>query len=188
MREAIETKNRQLLRAFLLLLSVCCLMWAQTETGQITGTVTDATGAVIPNATVRVTSAGTGAERNTTSSSSGDFSITNLLPGAYTVSVDASGFTTFKQTVTVAVGGRTGLPVKLEIGQTGTTVQVSEAAAQVNTETQTLSTNVSQNQLRELPTLTRDPYSLVAVSGNVSNATPGLRGVKFSINRSFLRF
>lgn len=163
-------------------LSLTALALAQTETGQITGTVQDQTGAVIPGATVTVISSGTGATRNTTASSSGDFAVSNLLPGSYQVTVAASGFSSFRQSVVVTVGSRVGLPVKLDVGTAGTTVEVSETAAQVNTETQTLSTNVSQTQLRELPTLTRNPYDLVALSGNVSNAGAGTRGVGFSIN------
>jgi outer membrane receptor protein involved in Fe transport len=171
-----------LFRFLLVFLGITYLVWSQAETGQIAGTVQDATGSVIPNATIKVTNASTGAERSTTSSASGDFSLANLLPGTYNVTVEVSGFSKFQQSVTVTVGARVGLPVKLEVGTTGTTVHVTETAAQINTETQTLSTNVSQAQLRELPTLTRNPYSLVAISGNVSDAGSGDRGVGFSIN------
>src|SRR4051812_9996682 len=172
----------RMLRILFVFFSICCLMWSQAETGQITGTVQDPSGAAIPNAAVKVSSIGTGAERTATTSNSGDFAVANLLPGDYTVTVDASGFAPFKQNVTVTVGARIGLPVKLEVGRTGTTVQVSEAAPLINTETQTLSANVSQQQLRELPTLTRNPYALVAIAGNVSDAGAGNRGVGFSIN------
>lgn len=170
------------MRVLFALLSICCLMWSQAETGQIVGSVQDPTGAVVPNATVRVQSTGTGAERIVQTSSSGDYAVTNLQPGQYTVSVDAPGFSSYRQVVAVTVGARVGLPIKLEVGTTGTTVQVSEATAPINTETQTLSTNVSQQQLRDLPTLTRNPYALVSISGNVSDAGAGNRGVGFSIN------
>ncbi len=175
-------KHYRILFTLLTLLGLCVSTWAQTETGQIVGTVQDPTGAVIPNATVSVVSTGTGAERTATSSGSGDFAVASLLPGSYTVTVTAAGFSSFKQSVSVTVGSRVGVSVKLDVGTAGTTVQVSEAAPQINTETQTLSTNVSQTQLRELPTLTRNPYDLVAVSGNVSNTGAGNRGVGFSIN------
>lgn len=158
------------------------LMWGQAETGQITGTVTDPTGAVVPNASVKVVETSTGAERTTTASSAGDFAVANLLPAEYTVTVQAAGFKGFEQKVIVTVGAKVGLDVKLQIGQTGTTVEVSEAAVKIDTETQTLSTTVTQQQVRELPTLTRNPYALVALSGNVSDAAAGGRGVGFAIN------
>ncbi len=165
------------------LLGITGLIWAQAETGQITGTVTDPTGAIVANATVKVVSTSTGAERTTTSSGSGDYAVANLLPGEYTVTVSSEGFTTFQQKVIVAVGTKVGLDVKLQVGQTGTVVQVTESAVKVNTETQTLSTVVDTQQLVELPTLTRNPYALVAISGNVSDAGAGGRGVMgFAIN------
>ncbi len=164
------------------LLGITGLLWAQAETGQITGTVTDPTGAVVPNATVKVVSTSTGAERTTTSSSSGDYAIANLLPGEYAVSVEAGGFTKFEQKVLVNVGTKVGLDVRLQLGQTGTVVQVAESAVKVNTETQTLSTVVDTQQMVELPTLTRNPYALVAISGNVSDGGVMARGVGFAIN------
>jgi len=169
-------------RLLVTLIGVTCLVWSQAETGQIAGTVQDATGAIIPNATITIVNASNGAERTTTSSGSGHFSVASLLPGDYNVIVEATGFSKFQQRVTVTVGARVGLPVRLEVGTAGTTIEVTEAAAQVNTETQTLSTNVSTAQMRELPTLTRNPYALVAISGNVSDAGAGNRGVGFSIN------
>ncbi len=173
--------NSVLVRVLTLFLAATAL-WAQTETGQITGTVSDPTGAVVGSASVKVTNDETGAERVVTTNSSGDFAVTNLQPAQYTVTVQAPGFSSFKQTVPVTVGSKIGLPVKLEVGNTGTTVQVTEATVPVNTETQTLATNVSQQQVRELPTLTRNPYDLVSVSGNVSSAGAGNRGVGYAIN------
>jgi hypothetical protein len=70
-------------RSLFVFLSICCLIWSQAETGQIVGTVQDPTGAVIPNATVRVQNTGTGAERTVQTSSSGDYAVTNLLPGGW---------------------------------------------------------------------------------------------------------
>ncbi len=176
-----QSTRTQVLRILVALLGISCLIWAQAETGQITGTVTDPTGAIVPGALVRIVNAQNGAERTTTASGSGDFAVTNLLPAQYTVTVSAPGFSTYQQNVTLTVGAKLGVDVKMQIGQTGTTVQVSETAVQVNTETQTLSTVVSQQQLTQLPTLTRNPYALVATAGNVADQNMG-RGVGFAIN------
>ncbi len=166
----------------LALLSVSCLIWAQAETGQIAGTVLDPAGATVANASVTVTNTQNGSERKSVASGAGDFDITNLQPGPYRVTVESPGFSTYKQEVVVAVGSKIGLDVKLQLGSTGTTVEVVSTAVQVNTETQTLSTVVSQKQLNELPTLTRNPYALVAISGNVSDDNVGNRGVGFAVN------
>ena len=156
--------------------------FAQSETGAITGTVTDPTGALVPNAKITVKGTTTGFVRTATTGSSGSYSITNLQPAEYTVTAEVSGFATLQQAVTVTVGGRVGLDLQLQVGATGTTIEVAENATTVNVATQTLSYTVDQTQLRELPTLTRSPYSLVAAAGNVSDAGAGGRGVGFAIN------
>ncbi len=157
-------------------------LFAQTETGQITGTVTDPTGAAIAGATVTVRSTATGSVRNLTTSADGSYNVTNLLPGEYLVKVAITGFGQVEKKVTVTVGSRIGQDFQLEVSTSSTTVEVTEAAAQVNTETQTLSQTVSQNEIRELPNLTRNPYQFVALSGNVSDAGMGTRGAGVAIN------
>ena len=157
-------------------------VFAQTETGAITGTVMDPTGAVVPNAKVTLKNAATNAVRSSTTSTSGNYTITNLPPAVYTLVVEAPGFSTSQRNVTVEVGSRVGVDVQLSVGQTGTTVEVVEAAATVNTETQTLGGVVNTQQIVELPTLSRNPYALIATVGNVSGATPDGRGVGYAIN------
>ncbi len=156
--------------------------YAQTETGQITGTVLDPSGAAVPNATVSASSLATGATRTAQTESGGTYSFTNLLPGEYSVSANTTGFAAFEQRVTVSVGARVGLDIHLQVGKTETTVQVTESAVAVNTETQTLGTMVTQAQIRELPNLTRNPYQFVELAGNVSEGGVGTRGAGFAIN------
>lgn len=155
---------------------------AQTETGQLTGAVTDPTGAAVPAAKITVRSAGTGLTRAVTTSSDGNYTVANLLPGEYVVTVQAVGFAKAERRVGVAVGSRVGQDFKLEVATQSTTVEVSESAEQVNTETQTLSQVVTQNEISELPNLTRNPYEFVALAGNISDAGMGTRGAGFSIN------
>jgi len=181
-----ESSMRQRIALFL----VCMLaLWvgtaqlmAQTETGQIAGTVADPSGASVPGATVTVRSVGTGSVRTQPSDSAGVFSITNLQPGIYEVTVTASGFATFKQNVEVVVGSKSGVDVKLEVGKSETVVEVAANAVTVNTETQTISQDISTRQVLELPSITRNPYAFVVTSGNVSEDDPSGRGVGVAIN------
>jgi outer membrane receptor protein involved in Fe transport len=160
------------------------MIWAQAETGQITGTVLDSTGAAIPKATVTIRNIDSGAIRTAVASGEGSYTATNLQPGNYEVSVTSAGFTTFKQNVVVTVGGKVAVDAKLSVGTAATTVEVSEVAAavKVNTETQTISQVIDTKALTELPTITRNPYSLIVTAGTVSEDDPSGRGAGVSIN------
>ncbi|MCU1260990.1 MAG: Cna B-type protein, partial [Bryobacterales bacterium] len=95
------------------------------------------------------------------------------------------GFNTHRMTVNVSPGTATTADVKLEVGQESTAIQVTEDFAQVDTENQTVATTISQTQVSNLPSLTRNPYDFMALSGNVSNSTGGttLRGANgYAIN------
>ena len=157
---------------------------AQVETGQITGTVTDPHGAVVNEATVTITSRDTGATRTVVRTGYGNFTVTNLPPGTYTVTIDATGFATRTVPAQVTVGTTTTVHVDLSIRLTGESVDVIAGAdgVQVNTDNQTLQTVVTGTEVRELPTLDRNPYSLVQLSGNVSPTDRSGLGVGYAIN------
>src|SRR5579864_325145 len=172
-----------ILLAFLATLAFMSFVaYAQTETGQITGTVMDQSSAAIPNVTVTAKGTGTGVTRTAITGDTGTYTIANLLPGDYLVSAKAQGFAAIEQRVTVSVGSRVGLDLHLELGKAETIVNVTESPVQVDTTTQTLGNVVTETQLRELPNLTRNPYQFVALAGNVSDAGIGTRGAGFAIN------
>ncbi len=189
-----ERTTRGLLSLLVVLMMLgSASVFAQTETGQISGTVTDPQGAVVAGASVTVSSKDTGASRTATSTGEGNFIVTNLKPGNYEVKVEAAGFAPRVVPVQVTVGSKTTVAAELSVSGSATTVDVvaGDSGVQVNTETQTLQTNVSQKQLRELPTITRNPYTLVQLAGTAIdvdplNQAPGnnasSRGAGFTIN------
>jgi len=148
----------------------CQPAWSQAETGSITGVVTDSTGAVIPGATVTAKSLATGAVRTVQSGSTGRYLMQALIPAIYEVTVTSGSFQPFKSQAEVTVGGSVTLDAQLSLSGTTTTVEVVGAGgATVNTQSQELSQLVGTTQMAQLPSLNRDPYDFVALSGNISN-------------------
>jgi len=92
--------------------------------GSISGTVTDVTGAVIPNATVTATALATNASMNGVTSAQGEFTLSSLAPGRYTLTVTASGFQRYIQR-NISVNGETPVDVQLNVGSSSETVEVS---------------------------------------------------------------
>jgi len=164
------------------LMLAALMLWGQAETGQIVGTVQDASGAVVPNVTVAAKNVATGTQRATTTNTSGVYVLPNLRPGDWEITISASGFATQKRRVTVDVGAKLALDAKMEVGQTSTTVEVNAGAVQVNTESQTLSNTISTQQVTELPSLTRNPYDFVATVPNVTSDMQSNRGVGYAID------
>lgn len=157
------------------------MIWAQAETGQITGVVTDATGAAIPKASIEVRNIANGTIRSTTATQSGDYVVPNLLAAQYEVTISAQGFAPTKQRVVVGVGQAVGVNAQLKIGTTSTTVEVSESAVAVNIESQSLTDVINSEQVLELPSLTRNPYDFVGTLPNIAPDMGG-RGVGYMIN------
>jgi hypothetical protein len=157
----------------------------QADLGSISGVVTDASGAVVPNATVKVTNVATSAERDSTTGSKGEYSVAQLLPGKYEVTITAPGFSAVSQTVTVTVGSSNSVSIKLAVAGGKTEVVVSaDDFASVQLEKAEIATVIDTEQIQSLPTLDRNPYNLVAFSGNLSadSNTPTVRGVGFNIS------
>jgi len=145
-------------------------VFGQADMGAIAGVVKDATSAVVADAKIVVTETLTNSERSTTSNNLGEYHVQNLTPGTYQVVVSKAGFQTYKATIEVAVGGHSTLVAQLIVGTGNTVVEVvAGAATEVNTQTQELSQLIDAQQLAQLPSLTRNPYDFVAISGNVSN-------------------
>jgi hypothetical protein len=130
--------------------------------GSIIGNVTDPTGAVVPDAQVTLTNAGTNATQAANSSSSGTFSFVNLNPGSYSVTVSKSGFESFTQNaIDVQVGGSTRVNITLPVGNVGETITVSAAPAQLQTDSASLGGVVEGQQVVESPLNGRNVNNLL---------------------------
>src|SRR5207237_8275953 len=107
--------HRKITGLLAILLFACGGLLAQVQTGNITGTVRDTSGAVVPNATITVVSLGTQARRTVQSGSAGAYTVTGLQPGQYEVTISSGNFAPFKQEVAVAVGGNLTLDATLGV-------------------------------------------------------------------------
>src|SRR5216684_7190198 len=117
---------KRLVLAILVVLSLGVAANAQTFRGAINGTVTDPSGALVPNAAVKATEAATGIDHNTVTTSEGQFSFQDIPLGFYKVTVTAQGFPAYTvDKVEVGAGTIYTLPVKLSMAQTTTSVEVS---------------------------------------------------------------
>ncbi len=143
-------------------------VFAQTSvsTGGIVGTVTDASGAVVASARITITGA-TGQTVKTTSNGQGGYSSGSLVPGAYTVRVEAKGFKTAQLPVDVKVDNTANGSVKLEIGQESTVVEVQASEVQVNTEQATVQGVLTAGQIETLPVNGRNFLDLAQLEPGV---------------------
>jgi hypothetical protein len=123
---------------------------AQVQNG-INGTVTDASGAVIPGTQVTVSNDATGVTAKATTSSAGTFTLVGLNPGAYSVVVEAPAFKTVKTTLTVEVAKMSTVTFQMSPGETTETVQVKEGDVLLNTTSPTLGTTLEPELVRTAP-------------------------------------
>ncbi len=125
------------------------LMAQSLISGDLTGTVTDPSGAVLSGASVTIKSDATGATRTTTTGSNGTYRFSLLQPGTYTVTVTASGFSKSEAKANVSIGQASIADVKMSVGTSATTVEVTSAAPLVQADSADLSTNFSQASDRQ---------------------------------------
>jgi Carboxypeptidase regulatory-like domain/TonB dependent receptor len=152
--------------AILVVLLLSVLGYSQTFRGAINGAVTDQSGAVVANASVKATNNGTSVTLSTLSTSDGVFAFQDLPLGTYTIEVTASGFKSETiDKVTVTAGNIYTLPVKLSVGSAGTTaVEVSAAALSLDTTTATLNDTLTEAAVQNIPLNGRDFSQLIAVA------------------------
>ena len=152
----------------ILLLTVSTLGWAQSTTS-LRGTVTDRSGAAVGGATVTLSSPERAFERTTTSTPEGAYEFTQLTPGAYSLTVESSGFKKYqKKGITLLVNTPATANVALEIGARAEVVEVTAEAAVVNTQDASLGNAISEHQVKELPLEGRSVPDLLSLQAGVA--------------------
>src|SRR5258708_17976833 len=128
--------------SFLVLISVASSisLFAQKITGDISGTITDASGAAVAGALVRAENAGTGEKQSATTNETGFFRIVNLNPGQYRLTVEASGFKTMQRQASVDIALVTQANFSLQVGAKTETIEVQDATPLVEATEDRLST------------------------------------------------
>jgi hypothetical protein len=191
------SRRTAVISAALLFFLLVPVIYAQ-HGATVQGTVTDSTGAVVPGASVTVTSLETGQVSNTTDSDTGYYRVSGLAPGRYTVKVDAKNFkSSVTENVQVSAEAQRGVDVVLQPGPVETSVTVSgEAVTQVATENANTEGTITTAEVRRLPQFGRDPYNLIRLNpgifgdasrqgnGNAQNL-PGQQGPGGSNNEIF---
>ncbi len=180
--QTLKGLRKQGLGAFLMVLIALTLLavprgWAQ-DNAVITGTATDASGAVVPNASVTLVNTGTGVSRVSTVNSVGAYRFGNIGAGSYTLTATAAGFQKFSKTgIVVNVAQTLEQNVTFTVGSESQTITVQADALQVQTETSEVSTLISGEQVRQLATNGRNVVQLAALGLGVTNNLPSFGGI-----------
>jgi hypothetical protein len=153
---------------------LCLIVWcassapAQTQ-GEITGEVSDVSGAVMPGATVLVTNQGTNARRQVVTNGAGVYSFPSLLPGMYQVRVEKVGFQSLVRSgIELQVQAVARIDFRMDVGQVSEALNVSAQAALLTTENATTGTVIENKRIEDLPLNGRNFLQLVALAPNVS--------------------
>src|SRR5438067_5318785 len=159
------------MRQLLFVLALCLsarVVSAQTF-GQITGEVKDPSGAIVPGASVTATNSATNALRSTVTNESGIYSFPALVPGIYSLKVELPGFQpVVRSNIELQVQQTARVDFTLSVGQTAQTVEVSDFAQLLTTESATVGTVIPEKTIVDLPLNGRNFLQLVSLSPNVS--------------------
>src|SRR5271156_2697200 len=163
--------------AFTAVVLLTPLAWAQ-ENATITGTVSDPTGAVVPNAPITLTNVATGQERQTASNSNGIYTFNNVGVGRFNLEASAPGFEKFSTTnISLNTDQTLKEDVTLTVGNAAQAVTVQANALQVQSETSELSPLITGQQVTQLATNGRNVTALAALGLGVANNLPAFSGV-----------
>ena len=162
---------RLLISLIFLLVAAPFVVGQGTDLGTIRGTVVDATGAVVPNASVTIEDVSTNTARHTDTNGRGDYEMFGLKSGNYKVSVTAPGMT-IEEVNDVAITGSSvvGVNVTLKISNVSEKIEVTAEAAAIDTDNSTISDTIGHAAVIDLPRDSRDIYSFLYLNPNITQA------------------
>jgi Carboxypeptidase regulatory-like domain len=156
------------------ILVLCPLVLGQTVASQISGTVRDSSGAVLPGVEVKVTNTDTTATRTVITNETGSYVIPNLPVGPYRLEASLSGFSTYAQSgIVLQVNSNPTINIELQVGQVSSVLEVQAAANMVETSSNVIGQVVDQQRVSELPLNGRNVTQLIALFGAAVPNTGG---------------
>jgi len=162
-----------ILAVALLILASGGAVWSQTVQGVITGTVTDPTGAVVPDATVTITNVGTNISQNTATGSDGSYRFSLVPPGTYTVEIKAANFSTVRISGIVVEASQTvPLSRQLELAKAQQVIEVTEQVPLVQTASSDLAYQVDSSTIQHAALVDRDIFDVLPFMA--PSVSPGL--------------
>ena len=138
------------------------------QTSSLQGAITDAQGAAVPDAIVTVKNLNTAAERKTLTSTIGEYSMLQLPPGGYTLTIEKPGFRTHKGDIVLQVNTPATINIQLELGQVTGMVSVNAEVSTVNTENAAVGNPFNETQVKEIPLQTRNVVGLLGIQAGVA--------------------
>src|SRR5438270_6513979 len=154
------------------LMAAICASGQASYTAQIRGVVKDASGAMVPQATITITNNGTGISTTAHTDNNGMYILTGLRPAVYTIRAEGPGFRASEQNnVVLQVDQQTSIDFTLHPLGVITTVEVTEAAPLLDTESAAIGTDVTNQYVRDIPLYGRNPFQLVFLAGGVTETT-----------------
>jgi hypothetical protein len=163
------------------LLIFAAMLCGQATEGTILGSITDASGGALPNASVRIENLGTGVIRTAIAGESGEYIVTNLPLGSYTVSAEAPGFKrALHPPVPITVKARVRVDLRLEVGETSQSVEVTGATPLIKTDTAEVGGVVARQVLQDVPVFGRNFLALAALVPGTTSGPPASRQRDFS--------
>jgi hypothetical protein len=161
-----------MIAALLTLVGAAGKAGAQTATGQISGTVKDTAGGVVPGATVTVSSELTGLSRTATTDTNGDYVFALLPPGTYSVKAELQGFSTALESgIRLLVDNKIRVDLTLKVGNVAETIEVQAATVAIQSENATISQTLTEKQITELPLNGRNFLSLLFLNAGAVETT-----------------
>src|ERR687895_853373 len=170
--------GRRILAITVMFLALAASIWAQTPSGEISGTVVDSSGSVMPGVRVTLTNAATNAIRLTQTNESGVYVFPAVPPGTYALKVELEGFSTAEQTnINVQVGSANRFPFTLAIGQLTDVVSVVADTPVIQTQNASIGTVIENRSIVELPLNGRNYLQLASlIPGATTNGPASAQG------------